>query len=476
MPKDRSSPHPPESDGDDRIELGNSSLAPGPGGKIDAASVHAAIQQALHAADVSISASDGDDAETEGEELVSGGLAPDLERAIRTVRFILSKDLKKRLDRYLCDRIDFLSRNQIQKLIDDGGVRVNDRQPKSSTELRKGDRVEVVVPLPPSKNILPEDIPLDVLYEDEHIIVLNKQPDILVHPARSHIKGTMLSALAYHFRHRSPLGGDLSTVGNEFARPGVVHRLDRHTSGCIVFAKSDEAHWKLGHSFEYRRVEKRYLAVVHGIVEPAQDAIEFPIGPHPSREKGYREKQVVRHDELGKPALTLYRVREWYGPAHPTTPESTVPESRPGWTPVKPPTPTTPGMSRLPVTENGLYSLVELDLKTGRTHQIRVHLAELGYPIVGDDMYGGKPYADASGRTIIEHPALHAALLAFDHPITEQRLEFTAPLRSQVASLVADLRVKHGQGGVTRPEVPGTRVDLAMALSRLNLAPETSAT
>lgn len=460
MLKDRSSSRAPEPDGDDRIELGAGQLTPGPGGKIDAESVHAAIQQALHAAHPVASG----DAVEDGDDESASVLSPESERAIRTVRFVLSKDLKKRLDRYLCDRIEFLSRNQIQKLIDDGGVRVNDRQPKASTELRSGDRVDVVVPLPPSKNIQPEDIPLDVLFEDEHIIVLNKQPDIIVHPARSHIKGTMLSALAYHFRHRSNIGGDLSTVGNEFARPGVVHRLDRHTSGCIVFAKSDEAHWKLGHSFEYRRVEKRYLAVVHGIIEPAQDAIDMPIGPHPSREKGYREKQVVRHDELGKHALTLYRVREWYAPAAPVPPPSTIPQTSTGWTRIPAPQPSTPGMSRAPVTENGLYSLVELDLKTGRTHQIRVHLSELGFPIVGDDMYGGKPYSNRAGQTIIEHPALHAALLAFDHPITEKRMEFVAPLRSQIAALVADLR----HIGVTRPQTDGTRVDLATALSRLN--------
>ncbi|MBU6414103.1 MAG: RluA family pseudouridine synthase [Planctomycetes bacterium] len=455
MPKQRPPSLRDDSEGDDRIELGSGAIAPGPGGKVNAESVHNAIQSAMQAAQAS------SEADEDGEEL-RGGLSPDAERAIRTVRFVLSKDLHNRLDRYLCDRIDFLSRNQVQKLIDEGSVKVNGKLPKASTDLRKNDAVEVVVPLPPSKNIQPEDIPLEVLFEDQHIIVLNKQPDIIVHPARSHIKGTMLSALAFHFRNRSQFGGDLSTVGNEFARPGVVHRLDRHTSGCIVFAKTDEAHWKLGHSFEHRRVEKRYLAVVHGIVEPAQDAIDFPIGPHPSREKGYREKQVVRHDELGKPALTLYRVREWYGVRVGESPSSTVPELRTGWVP-RTPTPLPPGLARLPVTENGLYSLVELDLKTGRTHQIRVHLSEHGFPIVGDDMYGGKPYARRGGENLIEHPALHAALLAFDHPITEKRMEFVAPLRSNIAALVADLRNK----GVTQPDVPGARVDLATALSRL---------
>src|ERR1051326_4164732 len=152
------------------------------------------------------------------------------------------------------------------------------------------------------------------MYEDEFLIVINKAPDIIVHPARSHLKGTMVYALAWRFKNS---GGGLSQVGTEFARPGVVHRLDRHTSGVIVFAKQDEAHWKLGHQFEHRRVEKRYLAIAHGRLEPPADVIDLPIGPHPSRDKGYREKYVVRHDEQGKPSVTIYRVRERYDPHGP---------------------------------------------------------------------------------------------------------------------------------------------------------------
>src|SRR5262249_49749785 len=160
----------------------------------------------------------------EQAEAARGGGEPDEDEELRTVTFKLQRDLSKRLDKYLTDRITFMSRNQLQKLIDEGGVMVNGRQPKASTVLYAGDEVEVVIPPPPSKDIVPEDIPLDVLYEDEHLIVLNKQPDIIVHPARSHLKGTMLSALAFHFQRG---GGQLSKVGGEFARPGVVHRLDR---------------------------------------------------------------------------------------------------------------------------------------------------------------------------------------------------------------------------------------------------------
>lgn len=387
-------PDPDAERDDERVAIGEDVVLPG--GKVDPEAVRRMIEAARQS---------DDDAE------------------VPAVSFTLNRDLKKRLDRYLTDRISFMSRNQLQKLIDGGGVLVNGRRPKASTTLRKGDTVEVVVPPPPPTGIQPEEIPLDVLFEDEHLIVLNKRPDIIVHPARSHLKGTMVNALAWHFRNAS--GGALSTVGSEFARPGVVHRLDRHTSGLIVFAKQDEAHWKLGQQFEHRRVDKRYIAVVHGRVEPPIDVIDLPLGPHPSKEKGYREKYVVRHDELGKPAVTICRVREWYDP------HAADPGER--------------------------YSLVELDLKTGRTHQIRVHLSHLGYPIVGDDMYGGRPYTDPQGETVIARQALHAAMLGFEHPVTGQKMVFTAPLRGDMERLI---RVLRSRGRVDRINPPGTAVDL----------------
>jgi 23S rRNA pseudouridine1911/1915/1917 synthase len=414
------------------------------------------------------------DAAAKAREL---GLDQEDDEELRRVRFEIRRDLDKRLDKYLTGRISFLSRTQLQKLIDGGGVLVNERLPKSSTRLNAGDVVEVVVPAPPAKDIQPEDIPLSVMYEDEHIIVLNKQADIIVHPARSHIKGTMLSALAFHFRNRSATGGNLSTVGTEFARPGVVHRLDRDTTGCIVFAKQDEAHWKLGHAFEHRRVEKRYVALVHGKVEPVVDTLDSPIGPHPSREKGLREKQVVRHDELGKPSLTIARVLEWYlvprpsgaGGHHEGRPKN-VP--RPGWNKAKEegegsgPRLGEPGYSEHESRPGGAgyqttgihspwYSLVELELKTGRTHQIRVHLSHALHPIVGDDMYGGRVFTTADGREMMHRQALHAALLGFEHPITGAKLEFTAPLRDDMVEVVRWLRANASHQHV---DAPGVRV------------------
>lgn len=371
-----------------------------PGGKIDPDAVRRIAEES----------GDNDDAE------------------LRRVTLTLKRDLGSRLDKYLTSRITFLSRNQLQRLIESGGVLVNERVAKSSTRLRAGDVIEVVVPPPPPRGTQPEQMELDILFEDQYLIVLNKSPDVIVHPARSELSGTLINGLAWHFRHASAHGGDLSTVGDEFARPGVVHRLDRNTSGCIVFAKQDEAHWKLGHQFEHRRVDKRYIAVVQGIVEPDVQVIELPIGPHPSREKGYREKYVVRHDEQGKHAVTICRVRERY---------------------------------RDPARTSGAreYSLVELELKTGRTHQIRVHLSHLGWPIVGDDMYAGRPFFDESGATLIARQALHAALLGFTHPIEERAMTFTAPVRGDMGELIANLR---RFPSVERVEPPGATVDAAL--------------
>jgi 23S rRNA pseudouridine1911/1915/1917 synthase len=318
-----------------------------------------------------------------------------------------------------------MSRTQLQRLIDNEAVWVNGRTPKASTGLRGGDVVEIVVPPPPPTEIQPEEIPLTVLHEDDDIVVLNKQADLIVHPARSHLNGTMVNALAWHFRHASAVGGALSSVGGEFARPGVVHRLDRNTTGAIVFAKRDEAHWRLGHQFERRTVDKRYLALVHGEIETWADVIDQPIGNHPSREKGYREKYVVRHDEQGRSATTIYRVRELYAG----------------------------------------YTLVELELKTGRTHQIRVHMSWLGHPIVGDDMYGGKALRERDIRAggpddvVIGRQALHAATLGFTHPTTGAAMRFTAPAPADLRRAVALLR-KHrpGRGTVS---VAGATVDVS---------------
>lgn len=325
----------------------------------------------------------------------------------RCVRFTISRDHGQRLDKYLRVRLAHMSRTQIQSLIERGLVRVSGKNPKASTSLKPGDTVEVVVPPPPPTDIQPDEIPLDVLFEDEHLIVLNKQAGVIVHPARAHNRGTLLNALVWHFERTT--GGTLSGVGRDTARPGVVHRLDRDTTGVIVFAKTDEAHWKLARQFEDRTAEKRYVALAAGEVEPLADVIDLPLGPSPSTIKGHREKQVVRHDRLGKKAVTVYRVIERF---------------------------------------RGL-SLLEIELKTGRTHQIRVHMASRGYPLVGDDMYGGPRLTGAQAGLPETHPVagtcwdqqcLHAAVLALNHPVSGTPMRFEAPLRLDMRRLVAILR------------------------------------
>ena len=408
------------------------------------------------------------------------------EAGAERLRWTMSKDSSLRLDKYVQGRLKGVSRSQVQKLIDLGAVTVNGEPSKASLKLRGDDVVEVVVPPKPADDLEPEDIPLDILYEDEHFIAVNKHAGIIVHPARSHLRGTMLNALAYHFRHhpgstvdrtacpkappKRSNGGDpstsspaLSTVGAEQARPGVIHRLDMNTTGVILFGKQNEAHWMLAKQFEDRTNTKAYLAVVHGNPEPAAGVIDQPLGKHPT----IREGNAVRHDSTGKHALTLYRVREQY---------------------------------------DG-YALVECEIKTGRTHQIRVHLQYIGHPIVGDLLYGGElvgpkelddPPLPAGGRVNISYarqkeegkkleavaaerlaqgeahpdgpllmpcPALHAAYLRIHHPIDRHDMVFTAPLHEPMRALVEELRKRPNTEGAEAVEA-NCYIDLALALSK----------
>lgn len=337
-----------------------------------------------------------------------------------SVTFTLSHDLNKRLDRYLVDRVPFLSRTSLQRLIDEDAVLVNGRVAKASTKLRLGDVVCATLPPPPSSEIPAEEMALDVLFEDQEMIVINKRPGLIVHPARSHKSGTLINGLAWHFQNRT--SGQLSGVGKEFARPGVVHRLDKHTSGVMVAAKTDTAHWRLGKQFEMRQTQKRYLAIVEGHPEPFVDLIDLPLGKHPT----IREKYAVRHDETAKPSQTFYRVLENYLG----------------------------------------YSLVELELRTGRTHQIRVHLSHIGYPLMGDDMYGGSHITERdiggdNDTPLMMRQALHAAYLGLRHPISNEPMSFQAPLWGDMQRTVDLLRTHRFQrkidSGGTIVNVPDTR-------------------
>ncbi|WP_428386264.1 RluA family pseudouridine synthase [Mucisphaera sp.] len=382
----------------------------------------------------------------------------------------LSKDAALRLDLYVQNRIKGFSRNQVQKLIGLGAVTVNGKEAKPSLKLKEGDVVEIRTPPKPGKEIRPQAMDLDVLYEDDDLIVLNKRAGVVVHPARAYLSGTLLNGLAHHFLvtgqatevtvEAGEAGGDdeedvtlvpgLSTVGGHEARPGVVHRLDKNTTGVIVFAKRDASHWLISRQFEKRTNLKVYLAVVHGSPEHEAGVIDHPIGKHPTIKEAY----CIQAEPHGKPSLTLYRVRERY---------------------------------------QG-YSLVELELKTGRTHQIRVHLSYLGHPIVGDLLYGGEPvglaeldappvaagfrpyvnYArpkeegqkmetEAAEREdlVICHPALHATLLGIRQPTTDRPMRFTAPVHEPMRRLIGMLRERPAQGKVVSR---GAHVDLDEAV------------
>jgi 23S rRNA pseudouridine1911/1915/1917 synthase len=270
---------------------------------------------------------------------------------------------ERRVDKYLHGRFSSFSRVMIQEIIKAGGVKVNGKIVKQSSKLSPGDQIDLTLPEPPSKEILPEDISLDIIYEDDDLIVLNKQADMIVHPARGNTHGTLVNALAFY-------SDKLSSGLGEF-RPGIVHRLDRDTTGVMVVAKNDTAQWKIARQFERRQIKKTYLAIVHGTPELTADRISAPLGVHPR----IREKYSIR-PEIGKEAITFYETTESF---------------------------------------RG-FSLMRLTPKTGRTHQIRVHLSYIKHPIVGDDMYGGKlvyPWqlADAEPTTqdpIIDRCALHA--------------------------------------------------------------------
>jgi 23S rRNA pseudouridine1911/1915/1917 synthase len=242
---------------------------------------------------------------------------------------------------------------------------------------------------------LPEDIPLNIIYEDDDIIILNKQPNMIVHPARGNTHGTLVNALAFY--------SDKLSSGLGPFRPGIVHRLDRNTTGVMIVTKNDVAQWKIAKQFEHRQTKKNYLAIVHGCPELTADCINAPLGVHPRQ----REKYAVR-PQTGKEAITFYEVLE----------------------------------------EFRGYSFLKVDIKTGRTHQIRVHLSHIKHPVVGDDMYGGKlvyPWQlidaePAAEDPIIIRPALHAHTIEFTHPTTEKLVKFEAPLPDDMQKMLEMLR------------------------------------
>jgi 23S rRNA pseudouridine1911/1915/1917 synthase len=295
-----------------------------------------------------------------------------------------------RLDTYLRSKFPAVSRGAIQRLIEQGHIRVNGRTIKPTHTPRAGEQVEVHWPEARPAEAQPEEMPLDILFEDESLLVLNKPPGLVVHPAAGHEEHTLVNALLHH------CAGQLSGIGG-IARPGIVHRLDKETSGCLVVAKNDETHLALSAQFATRKVEKLYHAILCGDLPRDRGEIRAAIARHPSH-----RKRMAVNDDLGREARTGYQVLERLRGA----------------------------------------TLVEAILHTGRTHQIRVHFQFLGFPLVGDPTYGNRQNQRLSELTGYTAPRqmLHAHRLAFIHPRTAKRLGFEAPQPEDFADALAALR------------------------------------
>lgn len=300
----------------------------------------------------------------------------------------------ERLDRFLARRLPDLSRARLQGLIADGRVVVDGGSARASLRVRSGQTVRMSIPEPRPAAPRPEDIPLAVVHEDRHLLVVDKPAGLVVHPGAGRDSGTLVNALLHRVR-------DLSGVGG-VARPGIVHRLDRGTSGLIVVAKDDATHRALAAQFASRAVEKEYLAVVLGVPAKTAGTITAAVGRDPAN----RKKMSVRAPR-GRQARSTYRTEERLDGA----------------------------------------ALLRVRIHTGRTHQIRVHLASIGHPVAGDAVYGGtrtpsSRSADArEALRALRRPALHAARLAFTHPATGERVAFESPLPPDLAALLAALRV-----------------------------------
>jgi 23S rRNA pseudouridine1911/1915/1917 synthase len=320
--------------------------------------------------------------------------ATELDPALDTPPLIFQvaeAEVDLRLDAYLAARIDGWSRSRLQRLIESEDVLVNGKTVKSSHKLRQNDEIEVELTPPPTSSFLPEDIPIDIIFEDVDLVVVNKPAGLVVHPAAGINSGTLANALAYHFQQLSSQAGAI--------RPGIVHRLDKDTSGLMVVAKNEETHEHLADQFRNREVFKSYVALVHGVPAAESGRIEEPIARDP---RNRTRMAVVRG---GRSALSLYRVRRRYD----------------------------------------RFALLEVEIKTGRTHQIRVHLASLKHPVVGDEVYGGgrdKMAVHVGQRAAIRklgRQFLHAEQLGFRHPRTNEAVHFSAPLPDDLEKLLKDL-------------------------------------
>ena len=289
-----------------------------------------------------------------------------------------------RIDRYLSEMNEELSRSYIQKLLKEQKITVNGSTVKANYKVQEGDEISVAVPDIKEPDILPEDIPLDILYEDDDVLIVNKPKGMVVHPSAGHTSGTLVNAIMFHCKD------NLSGI-NGVLRPGIVHRIDKDTTGALLVCKNDNAHRNLAEQLKEHSIRRRYRAIVAGVLKEDEGTIEGPIGRHPID----RKKMAVNYKN-GKDAVTHYKVLERFGD----------------------------------------YTYIQCELETGRTHQIRVHMASIGHPLVGDEVYGPKkcPFKGLQGQT------LHARTLGIIHPTTGKYLEVNAPLPEYFIELLDRLR------------------------------------
>jgi len=336
--------------------------------------------------------SNSDTLEVEHPDQVTQDAGP-----VHAVITIRRRRQRGRIDTYLQGRFPRFSRTAMQKLVKEGAVTVNGKLVKPSYEVGSGDRIQLILPPPEVSQIEPEPIPLTILYEDEYLLAVDKPANMVVHPARGYRHGTLVNALAHYCR-------DLSH-GDDPVRPGIVHRLDKDTTGVIIVAKTDETHWRLALQFERRRIHKEYRAVIEGELDLDRDKIDEPIGAH----RFVRERYSVSK-QIGREAVTVYEVIE-----------------------------------RL-----AGFSYVRLLPETGRTHQLRVHMSFLRHPVVGDTLYGarritvGELLGSDDKTAAIGRFALHARRIQFRHPITAAPMTIEAPLPDDFQMLLNTLRKRAG--------------------------------
>ena len=312
---------------------------------------------------------------------------PNYENLVRHRFTALRVDIGTRLDKFLVVRFPGYSRTLLQKICKEGHVRVNGKVIRPGRAIEEGDRVDVRLPQLTRAYAIPENIPLDVIHEDNALALINKPPNLTVHPGAGQRRGTLANALSYRF-------GEMSSVQGQL-RPGIVHRLDKDTSGILLVAKDDLNHHFLARQFRDRTVKKEYRAICHGVVEFDSDLISLPLGPDRHRPT----RMAVRHD-IGRESETFYEVIERFD----------------------------------------RYTYVCCRPRSGRTHQIRVHLAALGHPIVGDKLYCGKG-GDIEG--MVRRQMLHARRITFRHPLTREMVTFEAPLAPDMQRLLDWLRSEH---------------------------------